>query len=182
MRAKGRQTDKEKIIASNTAHTRGTATSGRAKKTRVKGAQRKRRTSGAKARASQIESKQEVGIEVNESSEDKKATEEVEPEVKTENAPMLEGLKLGPSLCISEVVEIKAMFDEAAAEDIIIVDSAAVEKVDTAGIQLLLAFQLQAENFGQQVEWKTPSEALTKAAENLGLADKLSFEPQASNK
>ena len=75
-----------------------------------------------------------LDIEVNESSEDKKATEEVEPEVKTENAPMLEGLKLGPSLCISEVVEIKAMFDEAAAEDIIVVDSAAVEKVDTTTV------------------------------------------------
>ena len=93
----------------------------------------------------------------------------------SESTSTSDGIRLGPALSINEVVELKAMFDDVPGEDVIVIGLSAVEKVDTAGIQLLLAFQQQAENFGQQVEWKAPSEVLKRAAENLGLADRLGF-------
>ncbi len=98
-----------------------------------------------------------------------------------ENASTSGGLQLGASLSINEVVELKAMLDETPPEDVIVIGSSAVQKVDTAGIQLLLTYQLQAENFGQHIEWKDPSEVLTQAATNLGLTDRLAFCPAASN-
>lgn len=116
------------------------------------------------------------------SSEVEEAVSRVEAASPTsENASTSGGLQLGPSLSINEVVELKTMLDEIPAEDVIVIGSSAVQKVDTAGIQLLLTFQLQAENFGQRVEWKNPSEVLTQAAANLGLTDQLSFCPPASN-
>lgn len=51
-----------------------------------------------------------------------------------------------------------------------------VNKVDTAGLQLLLAVKLEAENCGGKVIWQSPSPALISSARLLGMAEKLGLQ------
>ncbi len=48
-----------------------------------------------------------------------------------------------------------------------------VERADTAGLQLLLAFYQTATHQGTSITWKNPSEALLSSAKRLGLASEL---------
>lgn len=48
-----------------------------------------------------------------------------------------------------------------------------VETIDTAALQLLLAFVRQVRDNGKQVYWKSPSAALLNAAALTGLRDEL---------
>jgi ABC-type transporter Mla MlaB component len=48
-----------------------------------------------------------------------------------------------------------------------------VERADTAGLQLLLAFYRTATHQGASITWKNPSEALLSSAKRLGLASEL---------
>lgn len=48
--------------------------------------------------------------------------------------------------------------------------------VDTAALQLLCAFMLEARQRGIEVEWGTPSEALLSAARLLGVCGVLALE------
>lgn len=48
--------------------------------------------------------------------------------------------------------------------------------VDTAALQLLCAFMLEARQRGIEVEWDTPSEALLSAARLLGVCGVLALE------
>ncbi len=49
------------------------------------------------------------------------------------------------------------------------IDAAAVDRVDTAGLQLLAAFVRDLRAESRQVEWVGCSDALSKAAQALGL-------------
>ena len=48
-----------------------------------------------------------------------------------------------------------------------------VERVDTAGLQLLLAFQKAVNQQGSKITWKLPSEILINSARKLGIAEEL---------
>lgn len=54
-------------------------------------------------------------------------------------------------------------------------DGGAVERVDTAALQLLLAFRRDAQMRGQQASWAAVSAALREAANLLGLAQTLAL-------
>lgn len=51
-----------------------------------------------------------------------------------------------------------------------------VSKVDTAGLQLLLALSLEAERCGGKIIWQAPSSTLISSARLLGMADKLGLQ------
>ncbi|MCO6440848.1 MAG: STAS domain-containing protein [Nitrococcus mobilis] len=54
--------------------------------------------------------------------------------------------------------------------------AAEVACVDTATLQLLCAFMLEGRQRGVEVEWDTPSEALSSAARLLGVSEVLALE------
>lgn len=49
----------------------------------------------------------------------------------------------------------------------------AVEKVDTAGLQLIIALEHEIEKVSGKLSWKDPSDTLKQAATTLGLAERL---------
>lgn len=53
--------------------------------------------------------------------------------------------------------------------------AADIERADTAALQLLCAFFLDAQAEGLNVEWLQPSEALLGAAKQIGLSEQLSL-------
>lgn len=57
--------------------------------------------------------------------------------------------------------------------DQIVLTSSKVERADTAGVQLLLAFVLAAKERSIKVEWQKPTEPLVTAAQILGIESEL---------
>ena len=53
------------------------------------------------------------------------------------------------------------------------IDASAVQRIDTAALQLLAAFVRDLRADGRVVEWTECSTALRRAADSLGLADAL---------
>lgn len=51
--------------------------------------------------------------------------------------------------------------------------AANIERADTAALQLLCAFFMEAQEHGIEIEWLEPSDALCGAAAQIGLADHL---------
>jgi phospholipid transport system transporter-binding protein len=49
-------------------------------------------------------------------------------------------------------------------------DVSAVQRIDTAGLQVIVAFVRERESLGRQVEWRGSAPALTSAAKLLGLS------------
>lgn len=66
--------------------------------------------------------------------------------------------------------ELSAAFEQSGAIEI---GAAAVERVDTAGLQLLTAFVAAAKGRGQDVRWKAPSSVFTQTVTTLGLDEAL---------
>jgi ABC-type transporter Mla MlaB component len=54
-----------------------------------------------------------------------------------------------------------------------------VEKVDTAGIQLLIALSRELDKVGGSILWKDPSAVLLQAAATLGLTSYMKFDQRA---
>ena len=48
-----------------------------------------------------------------------------------------------------------------------------IEKVDTAGLQLLYAFKLEVETLNKQLAWQKPSIAFKNACQSLGMTEAL---------
>ena len=67
--------------------------------------------------------------------------------------------------------QLLASFDAAPVK----LDAAAVEKIDTAGVQLLAAFHRDAKDRGCDVSWISPSVPLRDAAQRLGLTNVLAL-------
>ena len=61
--------------------------------------------------------------------------------------------------------------------DIIVLRAAQVERIDAAGLQLLCAFIRQTTTHTIKIRWESPSAALCRAAELLGLSDHLLLLP-----
>lgn len=57
----------------------------------------------------------------------------------------------------------------AATGDPVVVDGSAVERIDTAGLQLLVALARRQQQTGRRLEWKATSPEIIKCGERLGL-------------
>ena len=87
-------------------------------------------------------------------------------------------LRLPATLGIAQVAELRRQFDESLNSDRpLAIEAAAVEQVDGAGLQLLLAFQRAAASAGRTPVWRKPSPRLMEAAVLLGLDGALGLSP-----
>lgn len=59
----------------------------------------------------------------------------------------------------------------------IVLVSDKVEKVDTAGLQLIYAFKLEVETLNKQLSWQKPSKVLKNACHALGMNEALNINP-----
>ncbi|KUJ71576.1 STAS domain-containing protein [Thiomicrospira sp. WB1] len=57
--------------------------------------------------------------------------------------------------------------------DLFKLDAGEVESVDTAGLQSLLVLVKQLQAAGKQIEWINAGDAITQAADRVGLTEKL---------
>jgi anti-anti-sigma regulatory factor len=78
-------------------------------------------------------------------------------------------------LRIAAVDELRTTLRDALGAPQIVLDAAAVERVDTAALQLLVAFQRAAKQHARQVRWTGVSAPLEEAASQLGLAEALAL-------
>jgi anti-anti-sigma regulatory factor len=80
------------------------------------------------------------------------------------------------SLDIANAASLKTtLLNALSARQSVVVDGAAVEKADTAALQLLSAFFKDASAQGVAVRWTSPSPALCTAAGLLGLKETLAL-------
>lgn len=86
-------------------------------------------------------------------------------------------IQLEPALDIAHVGQLKAALS-ACPEDCeaLIFDAQAVERVDAAGLQLLLAFVRQCQSRPITVSWASASTTLADGAAGLGLAQALQLQ------
>lgn len=85
-------------------------------------------------------------------------------------------IQLPAQLTINKVQALQEILEKIADDrnkDRVIIHAADVERVDTAGIQLLYAFVLEARRRGIILEWDHPSAKLASAAELLGMLSAL---------
>ena len=83
-------------------------------------------------------------------------------------------IHLGAHLTIREAVPLRAeLLERVDAVDLVALDAAGVQKVDTAGLQVLLAFTRQRRAAAVETIWTGCSEVLRKAALALDLAQAL---------
>ncbi len=93
-------------------------------------------------------------------------------QINTQSAKTL--VQLPGEMVIDTVMDTYQRLDEwRKGESPIQIDGDHVSNVDTAGVQILLAFVRQVKSDHKVVVWKTPSDALKTAVELLGLTDEL---------
>jgi anti-anti-sigma regulatory factor len=81
-----------------------------------------------------------------------------------------------PADCrIASVGDLHAHLREALNAPQIVLDGTTVDRIDTAALQLLVAFQRDAQQQGRQVNWLGASGPLHDAATQLGLAQVLAL-------
>ena len=91
-----------------------------------------------------------------------------------------ETINCGEALTIAHVATINQQLRKALEKSSTIeVVADAVEKVDTAGLQLFVALFKELEKVGGHVVWRSPSNVLTDAAATLGLTSYLAFDDHA---
>jgi phospholipid transport system transporter-binding protein len=76
---------------------------------------------------------------------------------------------------MAEVTDMHRQFGGALEAAQIVLDGSAVDRVDTAALQLLVVFQREAQKRGNQVNWAGVSAPLHDAASQLGLAQVLAL-------
>ena len=81
-------------------------------------------------------------------------------------------LKLDSGCTLRDVVDMQFSL-VAANGDPVIVDGGDVERVDTAGLQLLVALARRQQQAGRRLSWKAASPLLLKCGERLGLIEAL---------
>jgi len=83
-------------------------------------------------------------------------------------------ITLEASVDVSMAAELRGTLDMAlGGEGPLTVDAGAVERVDTAGVQLLLALRQESARRGRPLQWRAASPALRETAARLGLANAL---------
>jgi len=81
---------------------------------------------------------------------------------------------LGDSLTITQVMPLYNELKQALTKQKqIVLEAAAVDAVDAAGLQLLDALMREAQACQVEVTWREPSAILAQSAKTLGLTDKL---------
>ncbi|MEJ0100940.1 MAG: STAS domain-containing protein [Pseudomonadota bacterium] len=100
--------------------------------------------------------------------------------VKASSKPATEAfyLNLESSCTLRETADLQFSL-VAAKGDPIIIDGGAVERIDTAGLQLLVALALEQRHAGRRLEWKAASAELRKCAQRLALFEVLGLEPES---
>lgn len=81
-------------------------------------------------------------------------------------------LKLDASCTLREVADLQFSL-VAANGDPVEIDGGSVERIDTAGLQLLVALARRQQQAGRRLTWKSSSQALLKCGERLGLMETL---------
>lgn len=88
-------------------------------------------------------------------------------------------LRLPATLGIAQLAELHPQLDQALEKGgPLALDGSAVEQLDGAGLQLLLAFHRAATEAGHAPEWRKPSSPLGTAAALLGLDGALGLSPE----
>lgn len=86
-------------------------------------------------------------------------------------------LSFGESLDITQANSLQGRLERSLQKSSTIeLKANAVEKADTAGLQLILALKNEAETRGGAISWKKPSAALLEAAQRLGLTTALGLD------
>lgn len=89
-------------------------------------------------------------------------------------------LRLPATLGIAQLAELHPQLDQALEKGgPLALDGSAVEQLDGAALQLLLAFQLAAVQAGRVPDWRKPSPQLREAAALLGLDGELGLSPDS---
>lgn len=87
-------------------------------------------------------------------------------------------LHLPATLGIAQVAELRLQFEQALDSGrALAIEAAAIEQLDGAGLQLLLAFHRAATEAGRAPDWREPSPRLRDAAALLGLDGALCLSP-----
>lgn len=79
--------------------------------------------------------------------------------------------QLGASLTLPEVAECRRRLSEE--PPAIRLAGGDIERIDTAGLQLLLAYARHLQASGSHLAWESASDVLAQAARQLGIADSL---------
>jgi len=82
-------------------------------------------------------------------------------------------IKLQSELNIRQVAELKEQLNNALSAGDIVLDASAIEVVDAAGLQLLLAFIQQARLKNITIQWGDLSDSFLNAVKLMGLSDGL---------
>ena len=90
-------------------------------------------------------------------------------------APTASLVALGDALTIEQASSLHQAMAAQLATAGLVVEAGAVRRVDTAGLQLLLAFVRERERRGMAVTWQGVSAPLREAASRLGLEPVLHF-------
>lgn len=89
-------------------------------------------------------------------------------------------VECGEALTIANVADLHGKFTKALEESSTVeLDAKAVEKVDTAGLQLLVALNTELEKCDGKLLWSSPSDTLVQSVATLGLGSVLPFNQQA---
>ena len=98
------------------------------------------------------------------------------PDPKSENNRG-EQIILDPVLVIDNVKKLYEQFNSVIQKNRkVVVNASAVEMIDTAVLQLLIAFILKLQNQGIKISWIKPSKELISRAELLALKEYLNFD------
>jgi anti-anti-sigma regulatory factor len=86
-------------------------------------------------------------------------------------------LKLGAACTLREASELKSLLlATVSPTSQVIIDGGAVQRVDTAGLQLLTAFALRETAAGRSIQWCASSDELRQSAARLGLLQVLALD------
>ncbi len=90
-------------------------------------------------------------------------------------------ISLGSVLTLKTVAEFKRCFDESLTNnDDVTLDSTELQKIDTAGLQLLFSLQQSLDKTGQSLSWVSMNPIIESAANLIGLPDYFGNEKSAS--
>jgi ABC-type transporter Mla MlaB component len=80
----------------------------------------------------------------------------------------------GEALDIAHVASLQTRLEKSLQKSSILeLKAEAVEKVDTAGLQLIISIKKEVQTSGGNIIWRKPSEKLLTSAKSLGLSDHL---------
>ncbi len=95
-----------------------------------------------------------------------------EPKTDTEGE-LVDEFTLDDEICIADVAHWREKFLHCNTSSCVTIDASMVQRVDTAGIQLLLALIQEIQRRNGSLQWREPAESLLQTAATLGLGEAL---------